>query len=335
MVDYIHLVKQDGMTLGLYKNLLRCSNSVIKLFPVVEAGSLVVRGERWHTLPTHAFRKLNAMGFTQTTGTYDNREDRLAIFGGEFQADKVLKKLTKVPLLRDPVQEQFDMHSVAMDRGITYNIFKGDVDTTPDGFDGLGARFAKSRFPSRMQITGSAAPYCVLADEAHARGWFDYLDTAIKYVGLSGQGTSMGGNASRGAIFTNENGYLGMQKAAKMANYTVYSKDILGWNYDTYKGLPIVDIGLQRDQATEIITDAGEYATGTYVYVVRFTEADNDIESPGSNGLCLIQCGNMEVLGPEDHNLYDLYDMQWPVGLAHVGDDYCVAQIRSIKFAAS
>jgi hypothetical protein len=330
IVDYEHLIK-DPMTLGLYKNLLRMGD-VVKVFPVVDVGSLVVRGERWHTLPTHSFRKLNA-GFTETTGTLDNQEDKLAIFGGKFQVDKVLKKL-KTPTLRDPSAVQFDMHSKAMERGIAYNVFMGDVDTTPDGFDGIMARMADARFPTRQYI--DAATLHVLATQDNAKTFIDLLDTAIKYAGLGAGGAKNG--SPRGAIFVNETGWVGIQRAFRKADYQLATFDYLGYTWDTYRGLPIIDVGYQRDMTTEIIPGdilVGGHTNGTYVVVCRFAEPDGDLESPGSDGLTLVQAGGIETIGPEDHNLYEVYDFQWVLGLSHVGDDYCASALYNITFSAT
>ena len=177
LVDYTSLIK-DEYTLGLYENFYRMSD-IVKLFPVVEVGSLVVRGERWKSLPTHGFRKINDT-FTDSTGETEPVEDRLAIYGGEFRIDKVYEKLND-SLLRDPVELQFDMHNKAMERGIADHIFNGDVDTDPDGFNGLMKRFTALDFPATQRINvspGAGAELHVLENQASARAFFDGLAEA-------------------------------------------------------------------------------------------------------------------------------------------------------------
>jgi len=230
------------------------------------------------------------------------------------------------------------MHSKALERGIAYNLFMGNIGTTPDGFDGLLARFTNVRFPARQIVDcgTDATSMKVLTSEATARAFFGKLDEAIKYAGLSGGGSGTEGGSSRGAIFMNETAWIGFQNAARLAAYSIYTKDILGYQWDTYKGLPLVDVGYQRDMATEIVGNA--YATSgdsTYLFVVRFSEADNDIDSPGSDGVTLVQAGGMETLGPEEYNTYSKYAMQWVLGMAHAGDDYCASLLRYLKFAAT
>ena len=338
IVDYQNLVK-DPLTLGLYKNFYRLGGNVIKLFPVVSVGSLTVKGQRWNTLPTHDFRKLNTPGWTPSTGTTEPEEDRLAIFGGEYSLDKVLTESLKQPMLRDPKTMQIDMHTVAMDRGITYNVFNGDISTEPDGFDGLNARITAGRIVAANNIDCMPANTdClkVLASAANAKTFVDFLDDAIAYTGLADPTQS---NTVRGAIFTNLMGRRGIEKAFKLAEYSVQTKDMLGYTWSTYRGLPLVDVGLQRDRATEIISNVVDPGDGgndsTYVYIVRFAEPDGDVDSPGSDGMTLIQVNGIQNLGPEDYNTYQKWALQWILGLCHVGDDYCVARLHSLRFAAT
>jgi hypothetical protein len=335
LVDYTSLI-EDEYTLGLYENLYRMSD-IVKLFPVVEVGSLTVRGERWETLPSHAYRKLND-SFTDTTGTTAPVEDRLAIVGGEFKVDKVYEKLTD-PLLRDPVDLQFDMHNKALERKIANDVFNGDIDSDEDSFDGLWKRFTSLDFPASQQIRANDAAGAELhvhADQASARKFFEKLDEALYQAGLRGappEGTAPG------ALFMNKTTFLGFQKAAVLANLSVYVKDLLGFSWYTYRGLPLVDVGLQRDRSTDIILDTYDPGDGgsdsSRIYVCRFAEPDGVIESPGSDGLVIVQAGSYEALGPEEYLTYEKWGIQWVLGIAHVGDDYCAAVLRDFEMAAS
>lgn len=337
IVDYAKLIK-DPMSLGLFKNLVRMRD-VLKVFPIVSADGFTVSAERWHTLPTHGFRKLNA-GFTETTGTTDSQEDRLAIFGGEYRVDKALNK-TKVPMLRKPQQVQFDMHSKAMERGIAWNIFRGDIDTTPDGFDGLVKRFSTAgalvggRFPASQVI--DCGNLNVLTAAAQAQQFCTFLDRAIIACDLGGSTVQEG--IPRGAIFTNRAGIIGINNAFRLTGYSVGVVDMLGYRWKAYNELPIIDVGVARDMTTEIITntdDPGDGgADGSWMFVCRFAEPNGDIEDPGSDGLVLAQVGNIGHYGPEDHNLHEVWDMEWIVGLAHPGDDYCAAILHDFTWSTA
>lgn len=334
LVDYTSLI-EDEYTLGLFENLYRLSD-IVKLFPVVEVGSLTVRGERWETLPTHAFRKLND-SFSDSTGTTAPVEDRLAISGGEFKVDKAYQKLND-PLLRDPVELQFDMHTKTQERWIAYNIISGDIDSDEDGFEGLYKRFSSGDFPSSQVISasGTTDSLKVLETEASARTFFEKLDEALYMAGLR---VAPETGSAPGAILMNKNSFLGFQQAAIKTNLSIYVQDLLGYSWYTYRGLPLVDVGLQRDQSTEIIGNAYDPGDGdddsSRIFIVRFAEPDGVIESPGSDGLCIVQAGSYETLGPEEYLTYEKWGLQWILGIAHVGDDYCAALLENFKMAAS
>lgn len=337
IVDYAKLIK-DPSSLGLFMNLVRMRD-VLKVFPIVSADGFTVSAERWHTLPTHGFRKLNA-GFTETIGTTNTEEDRLAIFGGAYRVDKALNK-AKTPLLRKPQQVQFDMHTKAMERGITWNIFRGDINTTPDGFDGLLARFSTAgvlgggRFPASQYF--DCGNLNVLGSAGNAQAFCTFLDRAIIACDLGG--STQQPSIPRGAIFTNRAGLIGLNAAFKLTGYAMGVIDLVGYRWKAYSDLPIVEVGVARDMATEIISNAEDPgdggADGTWLFVARFAQPNGDIEDPGSDGLVLAQVGNVSHYGPEDHNLYEQYDMEWICGLSHPGDDYCCAMLDDFTWSTA
>lgn len=333
--DYASLLK-DEMAQGLYMNMQRM-NDVLKIFPVVEVGSLVVRGSRWDTLPTHAFRKLNAE-FSESTGTLKPVEDRLAIFGGKFSEDEAFEQM-KDTLFRDPVEQQFAMHAKASERGIMYNLIAGDVDTDPDGFDGLYKRISDTDYFAAAQTisaSGTTDSLKVHASAANSQAFFDKLDEAIYQAGLYGVPEA---GSAKGALLMNKNSYLGLQKAARLAGFSMYTKDVLGYTWNVYRDLPLIDVGLQRDKSTEIIGDAYDPGDGgddsSRIFVVRFSEPDGNIESPGSDGLTLVQAGPLRRLGPIASLTSREWGMEWILGVAHVGDEYCVSLLEDFKMAAS
>jgi hypothetical protein len=334
IVDYESLIK-DPLSLGMFQNLRRM-NDILKLFPVVEVGSLVVRGEKWATLPSHAFRSLNE-DFTDSTGTTEPEEERLAIAGGMFKVDKAYGKL-KTPLYRDPTQQQLDMHNKGLNRFITHNMINGDVDADPKGFEGLFKRFASGDFAAAQVVSasGTTDSLKVLASATNAQQFFDKLDEAIYQAGLFETPES---NTARGALLMNKTSFLAIQAAARLTGYSINVRDLLGYTWTSYRNLPFVDVGLKSDQSTEIIGNAYNPGDGgndsSRILVVRFSEADGDIESPGSDGCAILQAGGYEVLGPEDHLTYEYMGIQWIMGIGHIGDEYAAAMLDDFKMADS
>ncbi len=68
---------------------------------------------------------------------------------------------------------------------------------------------------------------------------------------------------------------------------------------------------------------------------MRFSEPDGNIESPGSDGLTLVQAGPLRRLGPIASLTSREWGMEWILGVAHVGDEYCVSMLDDFKMAAS
>lgn len=340
--DYTNLI-QDPLSQGLFKNLFRL-NDVIKIFPVVEVGASVVRGQRWLDLPSQHFRDLNET-YTESTGTTEPAEDRLAIWGGRFTEDDAYSQFTKEPQYKDPVQQQFDMHTKSMDRGIANELINGAIATEPKGFEGLHARFVSGDFPASQVFELHATnAFNVLADAASATTFFETLDDALYQCGLYNAPET---GKVNGAILLNKKSFLGMQKAAKLAGYSINVMDLLEHTWTTYRGLPFVDMGLKVDKSTEIILDTYDPGDSgndaTRLYLVRFAptgtvkdlkSALQAIDNPGSDGLSLVQAGGFRKLGPIETLTSTEWGMEWILGMAHVGDDYCAAMIEHLQFGA-
>lgn len=335
IVDYENLI-QDEASLGLFQNLRRM-NKVINLVPITNVGRLVVSGQEWDTLPTMQWRNVNEQ-FTDDTGKTKPVEERLAILGGSFQVDKLFDDLNEKQY-RDPTEMQFDLWNVAIDRGVTLNFFNGDIDTNPKGFNGLYKRFGLAGgFPSGhiVSASGTTDSLKVHASSTTAQQFFEKLDEAIYLAGLSGL---MIDGTPKGALFLNKTSYLGFQKAAKLTGYSVDTVDLMGYTWKSYMGIPIVDVGLQRDQSTEIISDTYDPGDGgndaSRIYACRFAAPDGDIESPGASGLGLVEAHPYKVLGPEEYAEYRRWGLQWVLGICHIGDSYCCSVLEDFKMAAS
>lgn len=332
IVDYESLIK-DPTSLGLFRNLRRM-NKIINLVPIVGVGSLVVSGQEWDTLPTMQWRDINEQ-FTDDTGKTKPAEERLAILGGSFKIDTLYGDL-KDQKYRDPAQLQFDFWNKAITRGLTMNFFNGDIDSNPKGFNGLYKRLSGlSEFGASAVVSASGASSSldVFTNQASAQQFFEKLDEAIYEAGLDGLGVD---STPRGALFTNKAGYLGIQKAAKLTGYSINTVDLLGMTWKEYGGLPLVDVGLQGDKTTEIILntyDPGDAGNDcSRIYVTRFAAPDGDIDSPGADGLVLVEAHPYKVLGPEQYAEYERWVMQWVLGICHIGDNYCASVLEDFAW---
>jgi hypothetical protein len=335
VVDYEALIK-DPLSLGLFRNLVRM-NPIIKLFPIVQKKSLVVKGQEWDELPTASFRDINEQ-FTDSTGKTKPVEERQAILGGSFRSDRVFEDLGDEQY-RDPVQQQFDFYNVSIDRTLTDYVFNGDIDTNAKAFNGIYKRFGISGgFPSASQVSldSSGDALKVLADATNAKAFFDGLDDAMYEAGLWGSGIA---GVPKGALFMNKSSFKGMQRAARLTGYSINQLDLLGYTWHEYMGIPLVDVGFKRDQETEIILNTYDPGDGgddaTRIYCVRFSAPDGDIDSPGADGLSLLQAAPYKVLPAEEYAEYVRWAVQWILGLVHIGDNHSAAMLEGFKMAAS
>jgi len=340
LTDYANLIKRPG-DLGVFKDLFRMSD-VLKVFPVVEVGSLTVRGLKWDTLPSTAFRKIGG-SYTESRGTTKPTEDFLAIHGGRFSSDIAYDDLKGQQMFRDPVDQQWEMFEVAMERVLMEHVINGSIDDDPDSFNGLYKRTTdpeKINAACTVDLATGGDSLKILADAASAQKFFqDGLDPLLYQMGL------YNGN-SKGVLFMNSTMILAIQAAARLTGWSINVVDMFEKKWLEYRGNLFIDVGLQRDQATEIITNAYDPGDGgadsTRIFAVRLTaptDTDDPLEAlndPGVSGLTLVQAGMMKRLGPEPSELTQvLYGIEWKLGMAHVGDTRCIGLLKGFKGAAS
>jgi hypothetical protein len=326
VVDYENLI-EDPFTLGLFRDFVRM-NPIIKVFPVVQKAALKVTGQVIDELPTPAYRDLNEQ-FSDSKGTTKPVEERPAVLGGSFNSDELFDELDAA-MYRDPVDQQFDMWNIAIDRQLTNDVFNGDIDSNPKAFNGLYKRFGLTGgFPSASLVSaspGAGASLDVLTSSTTATTFLNFVDDAMYEADLWGSGIE---GTPKGALFMNKAVFKGFQRAAKLAGLSLYTVDLLGYTWHSYMGIPLVDVGVQRDRSTEIILntyDPGDAGNDcSRIYCCRFSQANGDVDSPGAGGLSLLQASPYRKLGPQD-NLESLrYVLQWVVGLVHIGDSHCAA----------
>ena len=310
---------------GVIMNILR-DCPVMEWMPFENVDSLTTVAVRATKLPTVTFRRLNA-GYSQSEADVDQVYERIYPFGGDIELDRIYKKLGKQNFLKDPRAFNIDMHVKAMAITFGYYLINGDAAVNPDGFEGLKKRI--SNMPARQKIRASGTTDVLdpTASVANARRFLDKWDEAFQRAG--------GGVAKPNVIMTNEGvatgfgrvlRYLGASGGALMD----MSKDSFDRDYVTYKGVPIVDMGLWLDQSTEIIPrtetaeDAG--ADATSVYMMPFHE---------EQGVQGIQLSDMEVYDPlnggeKSDKPAEMVRVEWVVGLYGVGS-YGATRLHNIE----
>lgn len=256
-------VLTDPLRKGILMNLLRDSE-IIGLVPWEASDSLTVKQVRWKSLPTTpAFRSLNE-GYSNGYGETEQVEEALYGFGFDIQFDRVMEKIgnTIVPMRTLLIEQHVKAKSLIWN---DYFI-NGDHATDAKAFEGLKKRVAA--MPTRQTVYAAASNAAALdptASVANARAFIDAFEEGLYKCA--------GGNAQ--ACFVNEGIKWGFAKVLRYAQASGgalldTTKDSFDRTVVSYKGVPIVDVGLKVDQSTEIITntetagDSGSDATSAY-----------------------------------------------------------------------
>jgi hypothetical protein len=319
-------LETDPLKKMVLMNLLR-DVSVMEILPFENVSSLSVVATRWQTLPDVAFRKINA-GYTPSEGQDEQVWESLYGLGGEIKFDRVFSKITNT--IVDPKQNEIKKKLKSL--AITFNNYfiNGDHGTDADGFEGLKKRI--SLMPTRQSVYfagSSAAALDPTSSVANGRAFFNAWE-------------QMTYRCNAGAVsgyFANEGIYWGIGNVARYINasggaFLDVTKDSFDRAITTYKGAPIIDMGLLTDQSTEIITetetagDAG--ADATSIYAVSFNM---------EQGVTGIQLSDPEVYDPlnggeQESTPTTLMRIDWWLGLAGFGS-YGAVRGQNVEGAAN
>ena len=320
-------LETDPLKKYVIVNILR-EAKIMEVLPFTDVDSLRSIAVRWRTLPSVAFRKINA-GYTPSEGDTEQVWESVFALGGEIKFDRVFKKIKNT--IVDPIKLQSDMKLKAL--SLTFNdyVINGDHATDADGFEGLKKRV--SNMPTRQSVYyagSSSAALDVTASTANANTFFSKLEEQ-HYKTNAGQVS---------CILANEGIRYGLGRAARYVNsgggmFLDATKDSFDRQILTWKGVPIVDTGLKTDQSTDIITDAetaGDAGTdATSIYMVSFGE---------DQGLMGIQLPpGLEVYDPlagaeQESTPTNLMRVEWWLGLANFGS-YGVTRGQNVEGASN
>ena len=238
---------------------------IFNYIPFTSISSLRAVGVRWSKLPTGGtWRQLNGSYSSGEEGTVENVEESLFGFGGEITFDRVIEKTNNY--VTDPIRLQIEMKLKVLAYQYKDAFINGDHASDVNSIEGLKKRI--SNLPSRQYVradgTGASAALDPLASVANARKWYDGLEKAFKRCN----------DGMVDLMLANEETYLGFGRIFRYmqsgGSYLSTTTDVLGREFVTFKGKPIMDMGLKYDQSTEIIgnsetaDDGGTDATSIY-----------------------------------------------------------------------
>lgn len=319
-------LETDPLRKMVIMNLLR-HVKVWEFIPFENVDSLNVIATRWQTLPDTSFRAINA-GYTPSEGQDEQVYESLFGLGGEIKFDRVFDKIKNT--IVDPKMNEINKKTWSLALKWNDYFINGDHATDVLGFEGLLKRV--SNMPSRQSVYFAGAAAAALdptASVANGRAYFDGWEE-LHYVTNGGE---------VGAFFCNEKQKWGLGKVARYINasggvYLDVTKDSFDRDIPTYKGAPIIDMGLKKDQSTQIITDAETAGDAggdaSSIYATSFNS---------EQGLMGIQLSDMEIYDPlsggeQESTPTKLMRIDWWNGLANFGS-YGVTRGRNVEGASS
>lgn len=283
---------------------LYASNSdILQYMPFTNISGNALAFNREKTLPTIGFRGVNE-GYTEGTGEVDNITESLSIAGGDVDVDKFLVD-TGGPDQR-AVQEALKIKALSL--SMTKEIIKGDVTSTPKGFDGFQVRCTGSQLISNSTAASGAGLSLAKLDEV-----IDAVEQATHIV-LN--------KALRRRITQ-------AARTSTVGGYVTYDVDNFGVRVTKYNDLPLL-IADKDNTDTDILPFSETAASGSSVtsslYVVSFNET----------GVVGLQNAEMSVRDLGELETKPVYRtrIEWYVAMA-IMRPRALARLRYIQDAAA
>lgn len=298
------------------KDLIRQSD-LLAMVPIADVSGMTVKGLRWQGLPTTGKRKIGG-SYTEATGTKENVEETLYIYGGDIQIDRIITKVKNQFQSELDIQTQMLTESVA--RGFNYDFISGDHGVDPDGLEGLKVRV--SNMPARVSITkeSGGTTLDVLTSAANQNSFIDGLHQCKKVLG-----------GKVDAWLMNETTYLGISRTLRRLGLLDTTKDNYEREWETFGGGKLIDVGLKQDLSTEIITSTeGTDSLGTSIYAVRMGDEEglNVIQLKGTSPEPYDPLGGSEKEGSPAY----LRRVDWAVGLKNMSNYFSIVRYQGFKF---
>lgn len=256
-------LSEDTLTKGVLETFVQTSPILDRLpFMDIEGNAYAYNEEA--TLPGMAFRGVNE-GYTESTGTVNQKSESLKILGGDADVDRFIQKTRSN--LNDQRAEQTALKTKALSYKFQDSFFNGDVDVDPKGFDGLRKRLIGKQVidaaTNGLPIVGSSNT------DIHA--FLDMLDELLAAV--------PGINGTNGAIYANSAVIRKIGSALRHVSLdAVLEQDIAGKRSIQWNGIPILEAG-QNPDGSQILptTETEGTATNTSsIYAVKFGQSEGD-----------------------------------------------------------
>lgn len=260
----------DNLQRGVVETFV-INSPVLDRLPIKGIGGNAYSYNTEGTLPGIAFRGVNE-AYTESTGTFNQRTETLAIMGGDADVDKF------IVATGSELNDQKALQTAAKVKAASYKFqetfINGDIAVDPKAFDGLKKRLTGG------QVLDAAANG--LGPVAAGHDFFDALGALVGAVpGLTGANGALYANSAIIAKI--------MSSARRLGGADWITEAMTGKRVPTYNGIPLLDIG-QTAAGADIIAQTetqGAATTASSIYAVKFggDESDQAVTGLASNGL--------------------------------------------------
>jgi hypothetical protein len=290
------LLSRDELQRGVLETFV-IESAILDRIPMMEIEGNSFAYDEEATLPGVEFRAVNS-AYTESTGTVNQKTEKLVILGGEADVDTFIQKT------RSNINDQRAVQDQLKIKAATYKFqdafINGDVAVDANGFDGL-----KKRLTGAQVIPIATNGQGVNVDDNTRHAFFDWLDALIAAVpGLSG---------ANGALIMNSMIRMKVLSAMRRLNIntepigrlpeplrvSTVGMPIPDASLPTYNGIPLIDIG-QRGDGTLIIPQTetqGTAVDASSIYAVRFgsSEADQAVTGLTNGGVQVEDLGKLQA----------------------------------------
>jgi hypothetical protein len=307
------MIERNPLRKGVLMGLLEQSYIMQKL-PFENLGALSTQVVRWKTLPNSvAFRDLNEE-FAEGTGDMEQLQEAVYDLGTDIDVDLLLTKDGNA--IVDPRALQTKMQLKSISYFWNDQFINGDRAVTPKGFDGIKVRHANLVVDdAELEIDAAGLDMSEAGRvTADVHKFLDYLDRLLYRVD--------GGKADM--LLMNDRGLLAFESAFRRAGLLDQTKDMFDRHITTFKGIPLVDLGVKADQTTKIIPNNFDATDRTSIFAVKFGVGEY------LHGIQQFAMDTRDIGELEDKPVLRTR-IQWPCGLAN-WHRRSIARLRNVKF---
>lgn len=306
---------------GQVMDTLLMEASILELFPWETIGKLSTTVISYQALPSIGFRKINA-GYSEAAGSLEHKTENISLMGLDMDCDIAIARAANT--IGDARSIQRKMRLKALAYSFNDKFINGDPTSDPEEFKGIAARVddIAADYPGqKIALGGTAGTHRdrgILYDTTASHNFLNKLDQLI--YSIKGHNPNF--------LFMNKKMLLALRALLRKEKLLDNTRDMFDRVVDIYQSCRLIDIGVQANQTTEIITNTedvdGSYVDNlaTSIYAVKFGVGEF---------LWGIQEYPMEVrdLGELESKPVYRDRLDWPLGLAHV-DPRSIARLYDI-----